>query len=224
MTYRSVKASPGLPVAIAVTLIWAASPAPSSAAAGLKVGDCVTVRQQPGPAQILVVTPGGYFVQAEGKKPGEALNWQQDDVQPGPCPSAASKAVLAARATACFASDADSNGATDGERYFRALVRPLFERPAAAGQDGAVTIRFESFQIGPPHDWTTGFNWAADQTKPVYDLRVGFTICRDYRASIETSQQVRYFSCFTDPFQVFGCRNAGPTGDTPDKNQKYTKG
>jgi hypothetical protein len=205
-------------------LACAARPSPGSAAAGLKVGDCVTVKQQPGPAEILIVTPGGYFVVQEGKKPSEAMNWQQDDVQPGPCPSAASKAALAAQPNACFASDADSKGATEDERRYRALIRSIFERAAAVGQDGAVTIRFDSFQIGASHAWAESFDWPADHSKPIYDMRVGFTTCTDYRASIEMSQQVRYFSCFTEPFEKFTCRNAGKTGDTPDKNQRYQKG
>jgi hypothetical protein len=209
-----------------VALGCTALPSPAYAAAGLSVGTCVTVRQQPGPATIIAVTPGGYVVQPEGKAASEAMNWQQDNVTAGPCPSAAATSALLAQPHACFASDSDNKGATANERSFRGLIRQTYERQAAQGSDGAVTIAFQSFKIGGPRHWlrSDGFNFSSDQSKPIYDLRVLFTTCTDYRAAIEMRQQDRNFQCFTAPSGGVSCQVAGSTGGmAPDRSQYIPK-
>jgi hypothetical protein len=199
---------------------------PANAAAGLNVGACVTVKQQPGPAKIIAVTPGGYVVQPEGKAASQAMNWQQDNVTSGPCPSAAATAAQFAQPHACFASDSDSKGATATERSFRAVIRRTFEREAAQGSDGAVTISFQSFKTGGARHWlvSDGYNFSSDQSKPIYGLRVKYTTCTDYRSAIDIRQQERNFECFTAPTGDVACQVSGSTGGMmQDKNQYIPK-
>jgi hypothetical protein len=223
MTSRSVKFLSALPAG-ALLVLGAVTPvSPSHAAAGMAVGACVTIRQQPGPAQIIRVTPGGYVVQQEGKAESQAMNWQQDNVTPGPCPSAASTAALAAQPHACFASDADGKGATAHERAFRSVIRRTFEREAAPGMDGATTISFQSFKVGAPRRWlvSDGYNFTSNHQTPVYDLRVVFTTCVDYRTAIEIRRQERNFECFTAPTGETVCQVSGSTGGMAQDQKQY---
>jgi hypothetical protein len=201
----------------------AALSSPGIAATGLVVGACVNVAHQPGPAKIIAVTPGGYVVQAEGKAESQAMNWAQSDVESGPCPSAAATAALLAQPHACFASDVDSKGATAAERSFRSIIRRSFEREAAQGLDGAVTVSFQSFKVGAPRRWllSDGYNISSDQSKPIYGLRVAFTTCTDYRAAIQIRQQERNFECFTAPTGEAACQTSGNTGGMAQDKSQY---
>jgi hypothetical protein len=84
----------------------------------------------------------------------------------------AGKATQLAQANSCFASEPDSDGATDLERSLRAAIRKSFERDAAPGLDGKVTVKFETFQVGNKRAWgapdMASFS-TGDQTKPIYD-------------------------------------------------------
>ncbi|HEY5072254.1 MAG TPA: hypothetical protein VII63_09505 [Caulobacteraceae bacterium] len=223
MNPRSSMVLSALPLAMVLAVAWVATTSPGHAAAGLGVGACVTVREQPGPAKIIRVTPGGYVVQPQGKAASEAMNWQQDDVTTGPCPSAAATAAQLAQPHACFASDPDSNGGTPIERRFRGLIRRTMEREAAQGSDGAVTVSFQSFTIGRPRRWlrSDGFNFSSDQSKPIYDLRVTYKTCTDYRAAIDIRQQERNFECFTAPTGDAACQMSGSTGGMAQDKQQY---
>jgi hypothetical protein len=145
----------------------------------------------------------------------------------GPCPSTVAATTIQPESQGtCFASDPDSNGATVAERVFRAAIRRSFERPAARGADGAVTIRFQSFKFGAPRRWTPndGVSFSADQTKPIYDLRVGYTTCTDYRSSILLRQTDDNFECFTSPGGAHACQLSGRTGDLmQEKTQRIPK-
>jgi hypothetical protein len=199
---------------------------PAYAAGGLAVGACVTVKQQPGPAQIIKITPGGYVVQPEGKTASEAMNWQQDNVTAGPCPSGPAVAAVAGRQTSCAASDPDSNGKSALEREFRGQIRQSMERPAAAGADGATTITFQSVAIGAPRAWLAvdSFNFSADRNKPIYDLRVKFTTCVDFRAAIEVRERDQNFQCYTAAGGGSACQIASSSADlTPEKKQYIPK-
>jgi len=224
MNSRFVNVLSAIPLGI--VLGCAALSLPASAAPGLTAGACVTVKQQPGPAKIIAVTPGGYVVQPEGKAASQAMNWAQSDVETGPCPSAAATAAQLARPHACFASDADGKGANANERSFRAVIRKTFEREAAEGSDGAVTISFQSFKTSAGRHWLTsdGYNFSSNQSKPIYDLRVKFTTCTDYRAAIDMRQQERNFECFTAPTGEISCQVSGSSGGmAQDKNQYIPK-
>jgi hypothetical protein len=196
---------------------------PLRAAEGLAVGACVTVKGQTG--RIIKLTPGGYLVQGEGKAPSEALNWARSDVDPGPCPHPPTAAQLA-QPHKCFASDADSRGASGLERSYRSVIRRTFAHPAEPGMDGAVTIHFQSFKIGAPRRWmvSDGYNFSADRSKPIRELRVLFTTCTDYRTAISLRQMERNFDCFTAPTGETVCQVSGSTGGMlPDKTQYIPK-
>ena len=75
MHSRSKKTFSTFSIGMIVALGCAALSSAGHAAAGLGVGTCVTIKQQPGPARFIQVTPGGYRVQQEGKTPGQAMNW-----------------------------------------------------------------------------------------------------------------------------------------------------
>ena len=213
MNCRSVNTVSAVLFGIAAALAGAFLSSPARATDGLAVGACVTVRGQPSPGRIIALSRGGYVVQAEGKAPSEAMNWATMDVDPGPCPAAPNAAQLA-QPHACFASDSDGLGATALEQSFRGAVRQTIERPAAPGADGAVTVSFQSFKIGAARRWTAvdSFNFSADQSKPVYPLRVKFTSCTDYRAAIELRQQESNYDCFTTPTGETACQMSGSSG------------
>ena len=223
MTPSSRMALIALPAGLIFALGCAALSSPAAAGAGMSVGTCVTVRQQPGPATIINVTPGGYVVQAEGKAASQAMNWQQDNVTPGPCPSAGVTAALAAQPHTCFASDADSKGANAAERGFRAIIRKTLEHQAAPGMDGAVTVSFQSFKVGAPRHWlvSDGYNMSSDQSKPIYGLRVAYTTCTDFRTQIQLRKEERNFECFTSPTGDAACQTSGNTGGMAQDTSQY---
>jgi hypothetical protein len=195
---------------------------PAGAAEGLGVGACVTVRGQPG--RIITLTPGGYVVQGEGKARSEALNWAREDVTAGPCPRPPTQAELA-QPHSCFRSDSDGQGNSIARSY-RSVIRRTFERAAEPGMDGAVTLRFESFKVGAARRWTPadGYNFTADRSKPIRDLRVVFTTCTDYRTAIQLLRRERNFECFTAPTGETVCQVSGSTGGMmPDKTQYIPK-
>ena len=213
MNSESTKIFSAVLFGIAAALCGAFPSAPAEATDSLAVGACVSVRGQPAPGRIIALSRGGYVVQAEGKAPSEAMNWATMDVDPGPCPAAPNAAQLA-QPHACFASDSDSLGATALEQSFRGAVRQTIERAAAPGSDGAVTVSFQSFKIGAGRRWTAadGFNFSADQSKPVYPLRIKFTSCTDYRTAIELRQQESNYECFTTPTGETACQMSGNSG------------
>jgi hypothetical protein len=94
-------------------------------------------------------------------------------------------------------------------------VRQTIEHPASVGADGAVTVTFQSFQIGAARAWTPldARNFSADSSKPVYPLRVKFTRCTDFVAAIEVRQQEENYECFTQPTGQLACQMAGHTGN-----------
>lgn len=199
-------------------------PEPGPVAAGdLAVGACVTVDQPSVRGQagrIIQLTPGGYFVQGDGKAPSQAQNWVRADVHPGPCPT---KDVVMGQS--CFPSDADGAGGAGLEQNIRSVIRQTYEHGPAVGQDGAVTIAFQSVQMGAPRAWlvSDGFNFSADQSKPVYDVLVGFTTCTDYKAKITKIVQQRAFECFTAPGGALSCQTSDAVAVAPDQTTDIPK-
>lgn len=184
-------------------------PVPAGAQ-GLGPGACVTVQGGPASGRIVQATPGGYIVQGAGQD--MAMNWAANRVHPGPCPADAGQAN---QMKACPPSDPDSAGATGLERTFRGAVRQTIEHPAVVGADGAVTVTFQSFQVGGPRAWTPddARNFTADPSRPVYPLRVKFTSCTDFRTAIEVCQQEENYDCFTQPTGQTACQMSGHTGN-----------
>jgi len=210
----------GLAFVAALILDGAAFVSPAKAAEDLGVGACVRVKGQQG--RIIMLTPGGYVVQGEGKAKSEALNWARSDVETGACPRPPTKAELA-QPHKCFASDADSRGASGLERSYRSVIRKTFAHAAEPGMDGAVTIHFQSFRIGGPRRWlrSDGYNFSADQSKPIRELRVLFTTCTDFRTAIQLVQIERNFECFTAPTGETVCQVSGSTGGMMRDKRQY---
>jgi len=142
-----------------------------------------------------------------------------------PARAAEGVAVALDQPHACFRSDSDGRGSTIARSY-RSVIRRTFEREAAPGMDGAVTLRFESFKIGTARRWRTsdGYNFTADTSKPIRDLRVVFTTCTDYRTAIQLLRRERNFECFSAPTGETTCQVAGSSGGMmPDKTQYIQK-
>ena len=207
-----------------VFLAATAAALPAEAAGGLAVGTCVSVRQQPGPARIIQVTPGGYLVRAQGKRDGEALNWQQDNVTPGPCPTG--EEAVRNLPSVCPASEPDGDGRSAAESAIRGALRRLFERPVQQGSDGATTVRFQAVAIGQPRAWADhdNINAQADRSRPIYDVRATYTTCADYLSAIEFVRVEQNFHCFAAPDGRARCEIAPGSGDlAPVQRQKITK-
>jgi hypothetical protein len=69
-----------------------------------------------------------------------------------------------------------------------------------------------------------GYNFSADRSKPIRELRVLFTTCTDYRTAISLRQMERNFDCFTAPTGDTVCQVSGSTGGMlPDKTQYIPK-
>lgn len=198
--------------------------APAGAAEGLGVGACVKVKQLPGPARIVALTPGGYVVQPAGKARSEAMNWAREDVTSGACPGAPTRAQLALPHT-CFASDSDGAGGAS-QASDRNVIRRTFTHEAEPGSDGTVTIHFQSFRAGASRHWmrSDGYNFSADRSKPIHELRVVFTTCTDWRTAIQLLRRERNFECFTEPTGEHVCQVSGSTGGMlADKTQYIPK-
>jgi hypothetical protein len=191
----------------AATLLVAIVPA--AQAQGFAVGSCVAVQGGPAAGRIVRATPGGYVVLGAGQS--DPMNWSAGRVTAGPCPPGGG----GNQPKACPRSDADSLGASDLERRFRGAVRQTIEHPASVGADGAVTVTFQSFQIGAARAWTPldARNFSADQSKPVYPLRVKFTSCTDFVSAIEVRQQEENYECFIQPTGQLACQMSGHSGN-----------
>jgi hypothetical protein len=189
---------------------------------GLGVGACVTVVGMPSPGRVIRLTPGGYVVQAEGKSASDALNWSRSRVSAGPCGSAAAPAP---GPHSCPEADAANLGATQQGQRFLTAIRAVMNHPASPGMDGAVTVTFQSFQVGAGRGWTIldSRNFSADQRQPIYDVRTGFTTCTDFRTAIELRQQVSNFQCFTSPTGQTACQMSGTVNGMPGPTQRIAK-
>jgi hypothetical protein len=188
----------------------------------LAVGACVAIRGAPG--RILRLTPGGYVVQTQGQAPGDAMNWAQSDVTPGPCPAGPAIAQPAGP-VACPAADADNVGATPQARSFIAVIKSDMDSAAAPGMDGAVTVTFQSFQVAAGRPWTVldSENFSANPSKPIYDVRASFTSCTDFRTAIELRPQVSNFQCFTAPTGQTVCQMSASVNGLPGPTQRIAK-
>lgn len=99
-------------------------------------------------------------------------------------------------AVACPASDPDSNGKTALEKSFRGAIRESWEKEAEPGLDGAVTITFQSFNVGAAHKYRVYVDPDDAVGKMIYAVRATFTTCTDYNRRIEKVKREREFSCY----------------------------
>lgn len=97
---------------------------------------------------------------------------------------------------ACPASDPDSNGKTLLEKSFRAAIRESWEREAEPGLDGAVTINFQSVNVGAAHKYRVYVDPNDAVGKMIYAVRATFTTCTDFNRRIEKVKREREFSCY----------------------------
>ncbi len=118
-------------------------------------------------------------------------------------------------AAACSASSADSDGATANEKTFRGAIRRLWEKNAAAGADGAVTITFQQVVVGAPRAWQATFTDVYSQAtpkQPIYPVKATFATCTDYKTAVSRKQMERMYDCFVHKAGGWQCTQTGASG------------
>ncbi len=126
-------------------------------------------------------------------------------------------------AVACSVSSEDSDGKTANEKTFRGVIRRLWEKEAAEGSDGAVTITFEKFVVGASRPWrptATDAYSQADPKKPIYAVRATFETCTDYRKAISKRKMERIYDCFVHKTGGWQCTQTGASGALATKDKK----
>jgi hypothetical protein len=116
---------------------------------------------------------------------------------------------------ACFASDSDAAIKNANERNFRGVIRRLWEKDAAKGADGAVTLNYQSFVVGASRRWRPTASDAysqVDPRKPIYAVRASFETCTDYRSAITKRKMERIYDCFTHKAGGLQCTQTGASG------------
>lgn len=219
-------------------------PLPASAAPGLAVGSCV-LADKLYRGKIVAVNHddnGSYTIQDSKGGPdyrmpnrlvvAAACAGNQVDTAAGGDRTEAHPAghaghhnnAQAAPAGACFQSQAD--GGAGLERSFRGVIRRQFERQAAAGSDGATTLRFLSFRMDGGRRATVidRVNYKPDMSKPVYSVRALFQTCADYRTATTTKTLERNFQCYTSSTGGYNCSASGSmAGMRPDQSEYKRK-
>lgn len=100
------------------------------------------------------------------------------------------------KSVACPVSDSDSNGKNALEKSFRGAIRESWEKEAEPGLDGAVTITFQTFNIGAAFKYRVYVDPDDAVGKMIYPVRATFTTCTDYNRRIEKVKRERQFSCY----------------------------
>ncbi len=124
---------------------------------------------------------------------------------------------------ACSASSADAEGTTANEKTFRGAIRRLWEKSAAAGSDGAVTVTFHNVVVGAPRAWQPGFTDVYSQAtpkQPIYPVKATFTTCADYRTAVSTRKMERIYDCFVHKAGGWQCTQTGASGALALKDEK----
>lgn len=129
---------------------------------------------------------GGVKTDETQEKPDEQETQKEENPQP----------KNDENAVACPASDPDSNGKSAMEKSFRGAIRETWEREAEPGLDGAVTITFQSFNVGAAHKYRVYVDPNDAVGKMIYAVRATFTTCTDYNRRIEKVKREREFSCY----------------------------
>ena len=126
-------------------------------------------------------------------------------------------------AVACSASSEDSDGKTANEKTFRGVIRRLWEKEAAKGSDGAVTITFQKVIVGASRAWRANLSDAysqADPKKPIYPVRATFATCTDYKKAISKRKMERIYDCFVHKTGGWQCTQTGASGALALKDEK----
>lgn len=128
------------------------------------------------------------------------------------------------KAVACPASDPDSNGKNALEKSFRGAIRESFEREAEPGLDGAVTVSFQSFNVGAAHKYRVYVDPDDAVGKMIYKVRATFTTCTDYNRRIEKLKREREFSCYKNTAGKNACTIiAAANTNVKDKTESIDK-
>jgi hypothetical protein len=126
-------------------------------------------------------------------------------------------------AVACSASSDDSDGKTTNEKTFRGVIRRLWEKEAAEGSDGAVTVTFQKFVVGASRAWrptATDAYSQADPKKPIYAVRATFETCMDYKKAISKRKMEWIYDCFVHKTGGWQCTQPGASGALATKDKK----
>lgn len=126
-------------------------------------------------------------------------------------------------AAVCSASSDDSEGKTANEKSFRGVIRRLWEKEAAEGSDGAVTVTFQKMIVGAPRRWRPTFDDAyaqADPRKPIYPVRATFTTCTDYKTAVSKRKMERIYDCYVHKTGGWQCTQTGASGPLAMKDEK----
>ena len=125
---------------------------------------------------------------------------------------------------ACPASDPDSTGKPALEKSFRGAIRESWEKEAEPGLDGAVTVTFQSFNVGAAHKYRVYVDPNDAVGKMIYAVRATFTTCTDYNRRIEKVSRTREFSCYKNTAGKNVCTIiAAPNTNVKDKTESIDK-
>lgn len=94
---------------------------------------------------------------------------------------------------ACPASDPDSNGKTVLEKSFRGAIRESWARETEPGLDGAVTITFQSFNVGATHKYRVYVDPDDAVGKMIYAVRDLYDLHRLQSPHREIKTRTRIF-------------------------------
>lgn len=147
-------------------------------------------------------------------------------VQPTHVPAASSSTPAPARVAPGGAQcTVDNDGAiAEPERSIRAAIRAGFERPAAAGADGAVSVHIENVSIGAARAYTPYRDPIEADGRPVYPVRAKFTACTDYRTRLTLVTRERLYACYRDQTNAWACDiTAAANTNVRDTTQNVAK-
>ncbi len=155
---------------------------------------------------------------------GQTGQSQEEALADNPKPNQSTTNSGTTGAVACSSSDPDSNGKNALERTLRGVIRRAWEKKAAEGSDGAVTITFQRFSVSAPRAWrptATDPYSQADPKKPIYPVRTIFTTCTDYRTAITRRKMERLYDCFTHKNGGVQCTQVGRTAGLMEDEEQY---
>jgi len=119
----------------------------------------------------------------------------------------------------------DNDGAVaEPERSIRAVIRAGFERPAAPGADGAVSVHIENLSIGAARAYTPHRDPIEADGREVYPVRAKFTACTDYRTRLNLVTRERLYACYRDTTNAWACDiTAAANTNVRDTTQNVAK-
>lgn len=110
------------------------------------------------------------------------------------------------------------------EKSFRGAIRESWEKEAEKGLDGAVTITFQSFNVGAAHKYRVYADPDDAVGKMIYAVRATFTTYTDYNRRIENVKRVREFACYKNMAGKTACTIiAAANTNVKDKTESIDK-